>query len=328
MTGSSDRPRSVSRSPTAPNPGSSVDTPALKHAGSRRSRPTSRRHRRARCRPGRADRPGRGRRTRRTRSPRPGDGRGRRRADRHRPPRELPEARPTASASSPGRQVYDLDELPEELIVVGSGVTGAEFASAYQALGSKVTLVSSRDRVLPGEDPDAATVMEDVFRRRGMNVMRGRGPRPSTAGRRRGRDAVRRPGDHRLALPDGRRHPEHRRAGAGGGRREADAGGHQGRPGVATSVPGVYAAGDCTGVFMLASVAAMQGRIAMYHALGDAVQPLRLSPSPPMSSPTRRSPRSATAPPTSSAGRWTPAASSCRCAATPGPRCRASATAS
>ena len=44
-----------------------------------------------------------------------------------------------------------------------------------------------------------------------------------------------------------------------------------------TSAPGVYAAGDCTGVLMLASVAAMQGRIAMWHALGEAVQPLRLS---------------------------------------------------
>jgi NAD(P)H dehydrogenase (quinone) len=44
-----------------------------------------------------------------------------------------------------------------------------------------------------------------------------------------------------------------------------------------TSTPGVYAAGDCTGVQMLASVAAMQGRIAMWHALGEAVQPLHLS---------------------------------------------------
>jgi NAD(P)H dehydrogenase (quinone) len=42
-------------------------------------------------------------------------------------------------------------------------------------------------------------------------------------------------------------------------------------------VPGIYAAGDCTGVWMLASVAAMQGRIAMWHALGEAVQPIRLS---------------------------------------------------
>src|SRR5580692_11831673 len=44
-----------------------------------------------------------------------------------------------------------------------------------------------------------------------------------------------------------------------------------------TSAPGVYAAGDCTGVQMLASVAAMQGRIAMWHTLGEAVKPLRLS---------------------------------------------------
>ena len=43
-----------------------------------------------------------------------------------------------------------------------------------------------------------------------------------------------------------------------------------------TSVPSIYAAGDCTGVLPLASVAAMQGRIAMWHALGEAVQPLRL----------------------------------------------------
>jgi NAD(P)H dehydrogenase (quinone) len=43
-----------------------------------------------------------------------------------------------------------------------------------------------------------------------------------------------------------------------------------------TSARGVYAAGDCTGVFMLASVAAMQGRIAMWHSLGDAVGPLDL----------------------------------------------------
>ena len=39
-------------------------------------------------------------------------------------------------------------------MVIGSGVTGGEFANAYQALGSHVALVSSRDRVLPGEDSE------------------------------------------------------------------------------------------------------------------------------------------------------------------------------
>ena len=105
------------------------------------------------------------------------------------------------------RQIYDLPELPEELIVVGSGVTGAEFASAYQALGSQVTLVSSRDRVLPHEDKDAAVVIEGVFRRRGMNVL---GKSRAEAVHRKGDSVVvtladGRHGD-RLALPAHRRH--------------------------------------------------------------------------------------------------------------------------
>ena len=86
-------------------------------------------------------------------------------------PRVLPDAQPDGERILTWEQVYALDHLPEHLVVVGSGVTGAEFASAYTSLGSKVTLVSSRDRVLPGEDQDAATVLEDVFRRRGMTVL-------------------------------------------------------------------------------------------------------------------------------------------------------------
>src|SRR6202021_2850767 len=86
-------------------------------------------------------------------------------------PRVLPGAEPDGERILTWRQLYDLPELPAELIVVVSGVRGAEFASAYQALGSQVTLVSSRERVLPHEDKDAAMVIEDVFRRRGMNVL-------------------------------------------------------------------------------------------------------------------------------------------------------------
>src|ERR1700756_2450781 len=75
-------------------------------------------------------------------------------------PRALRDGAPDGERILTCRQMYDLTELPEELIVVGSGVTGAEFASAYQALGSQVTLVSSRERVLPHEDKDAAGVIE------------------------------------------------------------------------------------------------------------------------------------------------------------------------
>ena len=78
-------------------------------------------------------------------------------------PRVLPGAEPDGERILSWRQIYDLTELPEHLIVVGSGVTGAEFASAYSEMGVPVTLVSSRQKVLPGEDPDAADVIEQVF---------------------------------------------------------------------------------------------------------------------------------------------------------------------
>ncbi|KAF4406685.1 NAD(P)H-quinone dehydrogenase [Streptomyces lycii] len=199
-------------------------------------------------------------------------------------PRELPGALPDGERILNWTQVYDLEELPEELIVVGSGVTGAEFAGAYQALGSKVTLVSSRERVLPGEDPDAAAVLEDVFRRRGMNVM---GRSRAAAVKRTGTDSK---GDGvEVTLSDGRVITgSHCLMAVGAVPNTADMGlteagvalkdsGHIRTDRVSrTSAPGVYAAGDCTGVFALASVAAMQGRIAMYHFLGDSVAPLNL----------------------------------------------------
>jgi pyruvate/2-oxoglutarate dehydrogenase complex dihydrolipoamide dehydrogenase (E3) component len=86
-------------------------------------------------------------------------------------PRVLPDAIPDGVRILTWDQVYSLTELPEKLIVVGSGVTGAEFASAYLALGSEVTLISSRDHVLPGQDSDAAEVIETVFGRRGGVVL-------------------------------------------------------------------------------------------------------------------------------------------------------------
>jgi dihydrolipoamide dehydrogenase len=194
-------------------------------------------------------------------------------------PRILPGAEPDGERILTWRQLYDLTELPRDLIVVGSGVTGAEFAGAYLALGSRVTLVSSRDRVLPNEDPDAANLIEDVFRRRGMTVL----------GRSRARAVSRDRSGVTVTLEDGRTitgsHclltvgmiPRTEGIGLDAAGVKVGQGGFIEVDRVSrTSAPGVYAAGDCTGVLMLASVAAMQGRIAMWHALGEAVGPLRL----------------------------------------------------
>lgn len=198
-------------------------------------------------------------------------------------PRVLPSAQPDGERILTWTQLYRLKTLPPRLIVVGSGVTGAEFAGAYNALGSEVVLVSSRDRVLPGEDADAANLIEDVFRSRGMTVMsRRRAEAARVVGE--GEDA-----HVEVTLSDGTvvtgSHvlmavgsiPSTQGLGLEEAGVRLTASGHIEVDKVSrTSARGVYAAGDCTGIFPLASVAAMQGRVAMSHALGDAVQPLKL----------------------------------------------------
>jgi NAD(P)H dehydrogenase (quinone) len=194
-------------------------------------------------------------------------------------PRVMSSAQPDGERILTWQQIYSLTELPERLVVVGSGVTGAELAQAYLGLGSQVTLVSSRERVLPGEDADAASVIEDVFRKRGMEVL-GRSRMASVE--RTGAGVV-------VRLVDGRAgEGSHALLAVGSVPQTAGIGleevgvalsesGHIAVDRVSrTSVRGVYAAGDCTGVLPLASVAAMQGRIAIAHALGDAVAPLNL----------------------------------------------------
>lgn len=192
-------------------------------------------------------------------------------------PRELPSARPDGERILTWTQLYDMPALPSHLIVVGSGVTGAEFASAYMNLGAKVTLISSRDQVLPGEDHDAATVLEKVFTRGGMTVMsKARAEKVERSG-----DGV------VVTLADGRTvEGSHclmavgsipNTAGIGleeAGVQMTDSGHIRVNRVARTSVPNIYAAGDCTTFVPLASVASMQGRMAVFHALGDTVIPL------------------------------------------------------
>lgn len=194
-------------------------------------------------------------------------------------PRVLPGAVPDGERILTWRHLYDLDELPSHLVVVGSGVTGAEFVSAYTEMGVKVTLVSSRDRVMPHEDADAALVLEDVLAERGVTLVK-----HARA------DAVERTEDGIVVkLADGRTvHGSHALMAVGSTPNteglglekagiELDKGGYLRVDRVSrTAVSGIYAAGDCTGLLPLASVAAMQGRIAMYHALGEGVSPIKL----------------------------------------------------
>lgn len=194
-------------------------------------------------------------------------------------PRVLPTAVPDGKRILTWTQLYTLPAVPEHLIVVGSGVTGAEFASAYRALGSKVTLISSREQVLPGEDADAGRVIEDVFTRNGMMVLN----------KSRAQSVVVNEGGVLATLSDGRTvQGSHCLMAVGAVPNTAGIGleeagiqltesGHIRVNRVArTSMSNVYAAGDCTTELPLASVASMMGRTAVFHAMGDAVQPIEV----------------------------------------------------
>src|SRR6201998_709846 len=194
-------------------------------------------------------------------------------------PRMLPSAQPDGERILTWRQLYDLDTLPDHLIVVGSGVTGAEFVNAYTELGVDVTVGASRARVLPYEDADAALVLEESCAERGVRLVKNA----------RAESVTRTASGVLVKLTDGRTvdgsHalmtigsvPNTSGLGLGRGGVELGRGNYLTVDrGSRTSVPGIYAAGDCTGLLLLAFVGAMQGRSAMYHALGEGVSPIRL----------------------------------------------------
>ena len=194
-------------------------------------------------------------------------------------PRTISSAEPDRSRILTWLDLYDLKELPEHMIVVGSGVTGAEFASAFMGLGSQVSLISSRDTVLPGEDADAASLIEKVFIRNGMQVV----------SKSRAESVVNTGNGVEVTLSDGRvisgSHclmavgsiPNTAGLGLQEAGVELTESGHVVVNKVArTSRANVYAVGDCTTFLPLASVSAMQGRTAVFHTLGDVARPTEL----------------------------------------------------
>ena len=169
------------------------------------------------------------------------------------------------------RDAYPPTQLPEHLVVVGSGVTGVEFVHMFTSLGSEVTLIVSRQQVLPHKDPEAAAVLEQTFSDLGVHMLKGA---RATAIVRDG-DAV------RVECSDGRSvHASHALLAIGSipnsdnlGLENTDVrideeGYVEVDHNLCSSVPSIYAAGDLSGKLPLSSVAAMQGRKIVEHALG------------------------------------------------------------
>lgn len=170
------------------------------------------------------------------------------------------------------RDAYPPSELPEHLIVIGSGVTGVEFVHMFSSFGSKVTLIVSRQQVLPMKDPEVAAALEDDFLDRGVKLFKGAravGIEPSPDGGvvvncDDGRSAS---GSHALLAIGSIPNVE--------GLGLAEAGVEMDGPWVSsldhhlrTNIPHIYVAGDVSGKLPLASVASMQGRKIAEHVMG------------------------------------------------------------
>jgi pyruvate/2-oxoglutarate dehydrogenase complex dihydrolipoamide dehydrogenase (E3) component len=169
------------------------------------------------------------------------------------------------------RDCYPPKVFPESITVIGSGVTGVEFVHMFSSFGADVTLVVSRQHVLPGKDPEVAAVLEEEFMRRGVKLLMGARA-----------EAIERTGDEvTVRCDDGRSVTSTHAVLAIGSIPNTEdvgldaAGVHVNDWGYVdinqhcvTNVPHIYAAGDISGKLPLSSVASMQGRKVAEHIMG------------------------------------------------------------
>jgi pyruvate/2-oxoglutarate dehydrogenase complex dihydrolipoamide dehydrogenase (E3) component len=175
------------------------------------------------------------------------------------------------------RDAYPPPELPEHLVVVGSGVTGVEFVHMFSAFGCEVTLIVSRQQVLPAKDPEVAAALEADFIGRGVHLFKGARAIAAEV------DA----NGVTIICDDGRQaRGSHALLAIGSvpnseslGLENAGVDSNHGYVVVnhncQSSIPHIYAAGDLSGKLPLSSVATMQGRKIAEHAMGLHVGPHR-----------------------------------------------------
>ena len=169
------------------------------------------------------------------------------------------------------RQAYPPPIVPEHLVVIGSGVTGVEFVHMFSSFGAKVTLIVSRQQVLPRKDPEVAAALEDELLRRGVRLFKG--ARAEAIDVNEGGIAVLcddgrvARGSHALLAIGSI--PNSDGLGLEAAGVELDGAGYVPiNHHCQSNVGHIYAAGDVSGKLPLSSVAAMQGRKIAEHAMG------------------------------------------------------------
>jgi dihydrolipoamide dehydrogenase len=186
-------------------------------------------------------------------------------------PRIPPWGQPDGERVLTTRQAYPPPEMPTHLVVIGSGVTGVEFVHMFSSFGAAVTLIVSRQQVLPRKDAEVAAALEEELLRRGVKLYKGA----------RAIDIVRTTDGVVVQCDDGRQAAGSHALLAIGSLPNSDslnveaAGVNMDDAGyvivnhhLQSNVPHIYAAGDLSGKLPLSSVAAMQGRKIAEHVMG------------------------------------------------------------
>ncbi len=176
------------------------------------------------------------------------------------------------------RDAYPPQALPEHLVVIGSGVTGVEFVHMFTSLGSQVTLIVSRQQVLPQKDPEVAAALEDDFLSRGVRLLKGARAEAIEVGDDglvvRCDDGRSVEGSHALLAIGSI--PNSEGIGLDAAGVEVDPGGYVVvNHNLQSSIPHIYVGGDLSGKLPLSSVASMQGRKIAEHAMGLHQRPHR-----------------------------------------------------
>jgi pyruvate/2-oxoglutarate dehydrogenase complex dihydrolipoamide dehydrogenase (E3) component len=167
------------------------------------------------------------------------------------------------------RDAIETEAVPESLVVLGGGAVGVELAQVFRRFGSKLTVVEAMDRVLALEEPEASRLVDEVFRREGIEIHAGTGA-----------VAVSQDGDViAVTLKDGTVVTGERLLVATGRRANLAALGvsaigiDEGQHWVPVDdrmrvVPGVWAVGDLTGKGLFTHIAMYQAGIAIADILG------------------------------------------------------------
>jgi len=168
------------------------------------------------------------------------------------------------------RECYPPKIFPKSIAVVGSGVTGVEFVHMFASFGAQVSLIVSRQQVLPGKDPEAAAVLEETFLNRGVELLKGARA-----------ESIERSGDEVIVKCSDGREVRATHAVLAIGSEPNVEGLNLEAAGVEldsrgyinidrhcqTNVGHIYAAGDVSGKLPLSSVASMQGRKIAEHLM-------------------------------------------------------------